>query len=147
MRIPEKMQGRKRDDGSRDRRNRCHWEEPVYRGGAEDEKGKLETSPEIPLNRLVHHFEFYQLFSLREIFEGTKMTTVPEFLEKVKREVGFGLVPTFQQAFPGVEVPGDTLVIDLAGQILRKAGKEDVVKWNEAWNRHAEVAYKDHLNK
>lgn len=72
--------------------------------------------------------------------------TVPEFLEKVKREVGFGLVPTFQQAFVGVEITADTLLIDLSGQILRKAGKDDITKWNEAWNRHAEAAYKEKVN-
>jgi|GEM_PF-3660273 len=75
------------------------------------------------------------------------MATIPEFLEKVKREVGFGLVPTFQQGFAGVDITADTLVIDLGGHILRKAGKEDIRKWNEAWNRHAEAAYKENLNK
>lgn len=72
--------------------------------------------------------------------------TVPEFLEKVKKEVGFGLVPTFQQAFAGVDITADTLVFDLNGQILRKARKEDVMKWNEVWNRHAAAAYKETVN-
>jgi hypothetical protein len=75
------------------------------------------------------------------------MTTVPEFLDKVKREVGFGLVPTFQQAFAGVDTPADTLVFDLSGKNFAKGQKEDVMRWNVVWNKHAAAAYKENLGK
>ena len=66
-----------------------------------------------------------------------------EFAKRVAEKAGFSLLSPTQAGFAGVQVStGKTLVLDLNGEILREATKDDINQWNTIWNEMATEAYK-----
>jgi len=61
--------------------------------------------------------------------------TSEEFIEKVKKEVGFTIEQATFPAFGQRIYAGYSNIFDLSGNQLRRATEADIKRWNDVWKK------------